>query len=60
MEELYQAGLFKEKIVCPASGKEYVFEKREGKEVFSCPNPGKHRVSGLWCNVEGDAPQIEK
>lgn len=60
MEELYQAGLFREKMVCPASGEEYVFEKKENEEVFSCPNPSKHGVSGLWCNVKGDAPQIEK
>jgi hypothetical protein len=60
MQELYRAGLFKEKIVCPASGAEYVFMEKDGKKVFSCPNPGRHGVLGLWCKVKGDAPQIEK
>ena len=60
MQELYRAGLLKEKIVCPASGAEYVFVEKDGRKVFSCPNPGRHGVSGLWCNVKGGAPQIEK
>jgi hypothetical protein len=59
IEELGKSGLLSEKdLACPATGRKYLIEVKEGVEVFACPNPGTHGFSDLRCRLKGGAPEI--
>ncbi len=62
MQQLYESGYLKKKIVCPASQKEYIFEKRGMKTVFSCPVPQAHQgdIISIYCDVVSSPPIIER
>ncbi len=62
MQQLYENGYLKKKIVCPASQQEYIFEKKGMKTVFSCPVPHAHQgdIISIYCNVVSSPPIIER
>lgn len=60
IEAVYKYLPARKESVCPASGAEYVFTERNGQRVFSCPNPEKHGLRGLWGAVAGGPPVVEK
>jgi len=62
MQQLYECGYLRKKIVCPASQKEYIFEKKGMKTVFSCPVPQAHQgdIISIYCNVVSSPPIIER
>jgi hypothetical protein len=60
VEMLYGNGFSGKDAVCPSGKKKYVFRKRGDRAVFECPDPGKHGLSAIWCDVKGGPPVIEK
>lgn len=62
MKQLYDGGYLKSVFVCPASNKEYVFDVKNNKRVFACPNPGAHSedIISIYCNVINSPPIIER
>lgn len=62
MQQLYETDCLRQKTLCPASSKEYVFEKRKTVKVFSCPEPAAHQVdiTAIYCNVVSSPPIIER
>lgn len=60
LDELYGADASRKRPVCPATGAAYA-TKRVGESVIvCCPNPGKHGVAMLWCDIKGGPPVIER
>ena len=62
MQQLYESGYLKKKVVCPASQEEYVFKIKGLKPVFSCPLPHAHNndIISIYCNVISSPPIIER
>lgn len=57
--QLFDEGFLSRRLACPLSGKPYVAMTVQGKQVFSCPNPLDHGVTGLWIDVRSGPPEVE-
>lgn len=60
LNELYANGKISKHYACPASDSEYVMVIKNGRAVFCCPNPDKHDVTSIWCDVKSGPPTIER
>jgi len=60
IEDLYGQGFLSEKVVCPVSGKKYIFKQINNTLVFCCPNPVLHNVKELWAHVNSGPPAVER
>ncbi|MCX5782235.1 MAG: hypothetical protein NT145_05975 [Elusimicrobia bacterium] len=47
-------------LVCPGSGKEYVFKELDGKNIFCCPSPETHGVRDIFVEVRSGAPVVKE
>ncbi|MFH1878585.1 MAG: hypothetical protein ABH883_07255 [Candidatus Omnitrophota bacterium] len=59
-DDMYRKEYMPKGITCPASGEKYILKNKDGKVVFCCPNPEKHGVSEIWCDVKSGAPVVER
>ena len=59
---MYDGGYLKRGFVCPASNKEYIFDIKDNKRVFVCPDPAAHSddIINVYCNVRNSPPVIER
>ena len=60
VDELYKGNYLRRGLICPASGRKYIFKEIKGRKVFCCPEPERHGVTEIWCDVKGGPPAIER
>jgi hypothetical protein len=45
-------------IVCPVTGKPYVYTQYQGLTTIECPNPAEHKVAKVYVRTDTGVPVV--